>query len=290
MKKVSVICLCYNQGKFVERALNSVWKQTYKDIELIIVDDASEDKSVEIIEAVIRNRPDVQFYSLEENIGNCAAFNFGWEKATGDYFIDLAADDEFLTEKVERQVKKFEELPDDFGVVHHDVEVVNEVDQLMWMHFDKVRKRLKKDIPQGHIFEDLLKSFIVSAPSMMFKREVLEELGGYDDDLSYEDFDFWVRSSVNWKYAHLEECLMKVHKVSGRMTELDRIKFEEYSVSTLRVCEKALKISKEMNLTFKPLRIRAYYEMRQAVKFGSWKMIKKWMGFIRRGQPHRRGQ
>ena len=93
MPLVSVICLCYNHSKYVIESIESVLSQSYANIELIIVDDASTDDSQSVIRNFIVSLPQVNFIPLTNNIGNCSAFNIGWRASSGDYVIDLAADD-----------------------------------------------------------------------------------------------------------------------------------------------------------------------------------------------------
>ena len=119
---VSVICLCYDHARFVEEAIQSVLAQTYKNIQVIVVDDASTDNSVAVIRDVISRsgRTDIEFLSLSENIGNCSAFNRGLALAKGEYIIDLATDDYIAPDRIERQVKFFSSLDESYGVIFSD--------------------------------------------------------------------------------------------------------------------------------------------------------------------------
>ena len=102
---VSVICLCYNQARFIEEAVQSVLMQTHQTIQLIIVDDASTDNSPEMIGKIVSANPRIEYLLLKENLGNCAAFNRGLALVKGDFIIDLAADDILLPERVAAGVK-----------------------------------------------------------------------------------------------------------------------------------------------------------------------------------------
>src|SRR5687767_6161263 len=102
---VSVICLCYNQARFVREAVASVLAQTYPHVELIIVDDASTDDSAAVIRSIVQDNPAIRCLVLEKNVGNCKAFNTGLSLAKGDYIIDLAADDLLLPRRIESGVQ-----------------------------------------------------------------------------------------------------------------------------------------------------------------------------------------
>src|SRR5690554_150156 len=99
---VSVICLCYNHEPFVEEAMLSVLKQSYSNIGIIVIDDASTDGSKAILKE-ISDGYKLPFLNLEKNIGNCAAFNTAWSMTRGKYIIDFATDDVMLPHRVEKQ-------------------------------------------------------------------------------------------------------------------------------------------------------------------------------------------
>ena len=92
MKLVSVIVPCYNGEKDIERCLNSIVNQTYKKIEVIVVDDGSKDNSKELIKEYVNNYPNVNYY-YKKNGGLSSARNFGLKKATGDYIAFVDSDD-----------------------------------------------------------------------------------------------------------------------------------------------------------------------------------------------------
>src|SRR5262245_56075887 len=95
---VTIVCLCYNQAAFVKEAIDSVLTQTYPNIQLIVVDDASTDNSADIIREIASVNPSLQIILLNENLGNCAAFNRALPSVKGEYVIDFAADDVMMPE------------------------------------------------------------------------------------------------------------------------------------------------------------------------------------------------
>ncbi|MDH5379224.1 MAG: glycosyltransferase [Cyclobacteriaceae bacterium] len=261
---VSVICLCYNHAKYVVEALNSVLAQTYPHIEIIIVDDFSTDTSREVITEFIKTHPDIHFIQNPYNYGNCKAFNLGLEHCKGEFIIDFAADDLMHPEKIEKQVKAFSESGPETGVVHHDARIVDESGTPVYLHSVMVHKILKRSIPNGIIFKDLLKYYFVNSPSMMIRKQVFEELNGYDETLSYEDFDFWIRSARKWEYQYLPEVLMTIRKLPNSMSARVSGWRKRHAKSTLIVCEKALGMG--LNLDEKrALRFRLMYEIKQSI-------------------------
>jgi glycosyltransferase involved in cell wall biosynthesis len=264
---VSVICLCYNHARFVEEAIQSVLAQTYSNIQIIVVDDASTDNSVEVIRDVIlrSGRTDIQFLPLSQNIGNCRAFNQGLALATGEYIIDLATDDYMLPERIERQVAFFLSLDESYGVIFSDATYVNETGKFLYNHFDELRrKRLVYTIPHGDIFKNVLSTYFISSPTMMTRKNVFDELEGYDEELEYEDFDFWVRSSRTYKYNYTEEKLTVVRKSTRSMSTGWYKVGDRQLHSTYLICRKAQKLVRNQEEIDALVR-RVRYELRQSI-------------------------
>lgn len=264
---VSVICLCYNHERFLEEALVSVFSQTYANIEVIIVDDASTDLSVAVIKEFLANNPELnaKTHFLPKNLGNCKAFNQGLALAHGKYVIDFATDDVLFPERIEKQVNYFESLDESFGVVFTEAAYINEKGQHWYYHFqDKFAHIYPNNIPTGDVYTMVLSTYFISAPTMLMKKEVLDNLGGYDENLAYEDFDFWVRSSRNYQYAFLDECLTKVRKSNRSLSSALYQPGDRQLYSTYLVCQKAVKLNKNSEEQ-QALVKRIKYELRQAV-------------------------
>src|SRR5688500_9747171 len=100
LPRVTIICLCYNQARFIREAILSVLSQTYFEIQFVVVDDASTDNSVSVIKECVALYPQINFIPLSKNSGNCKAFNLALLEAEGEFVIDLAADDVLLPDRV----------------------------------------------------------------------------------------------------------------------------------------------------------------------------------------------
>lgn len=258
MPLVSVVCLCYNQERFVEAAIQSVLSQTYKNVQLIVVDDASTDNSVAIIKSVLAGNPGIQFLELKDNLGNCKAFNLGLAQAKGFFIIDLAADDVLLPHRVEKGVQVLTEKGQGYGVHFSDAEIMDESGMHLYNHSDRVPH---ETIPQGEVYKDIIERYFICPPTVMFTRAVMDVLGGYDETLSYEDFDFWIRSSRAFKYAYSPEVLVK-RRISKNSLGSKQFKlFSSHSESTYRVCEKIFRLNTSREEQ-QALQKRILYEIR----------------------------
>ena len=237
---VSVICTCYNQAAYVQESLGSVVAQTYPNVELIVIDNGSSDNSVAQIRAFCAQHPAVKFIRNKTNRGLCRAFNQGLALAIGQYVIDLAADDVLLPHRITRQVDQFSSLPTYYGVVFSNAVYINETGEFLRHHYPvRPNGRTTERVPTGDIFQDILLHYFINTPTMMMRRDMLTALGGYDESLAYEDFDLWVRSARNYRYAYLDEVLtwkrVLPNSMGQQVLRTDNVLLE----SSWRVCQKA---------------------------------------------------
>lgn len=270
---VTVICLCYNQARFVEEAINSVLAQTYPHVQLIVVDDASTDDSVSAIGKLVALYPEIQFLPLEKNVGNCKAFNRALAHAEGDYIIDLAADDMLFPGRVASGVEVLSKAGSSCDVQFTDAEWVAEDGSHLYWHSDRFPHHT---IPQGNIYKDLISRFFICSPTMMFRREVIQSLSGYDENLSYEDFDFWIRSSRNFRYCYTPEVLVKKRVVRNSMSHKQFTLFNPQQRSTYRVCEKIMALNRSADEK-KALAKRILYEMRVCLRLLDFTLFVKYI-------------
>ncbi|HNP18251.1 MAG TPA: glycosyltransferase [Fulvivirga sp.] len=263
---VSVICLCYNHERFVKASIRSVIEQTYPNIEIIVVDDHSTDSSVREIENLQIEYPQIKFYPLNENVGNCKAFNIGLANSTGDFIIDLASDDLLLADRVSKGVIALNNAGELYGVNFCNAAIIND-ESIILNHFYPIDQngRANATVPQGDLYVDLIKKYFICSPTMLIRREVFTKLNGYDEELAYEDFDFWVRSARDFNYCFTDEVLVQKRKLKGSMSERQYQRKSEQMRSTLVVCKKIMDMNRTKSEK-KALRKRIYYEMRQCIK------------------------
>lgn len=262
---VSVICLCYNHARFVREAVESVLQQTYPNLEIIVVDDASNDNSAGEIRKLVVENPQIRFLDLPQNLGNCKAFNRGLALSTGKYVIDFATDDVMTPERVARQANLFEKLDPAYGVVFSDAVYIDADGKELRDHYGYLfKKKLLDHIPEGDVYRDVLTTYFIASPTMMIRRKVLDDLQGYDEELAYEDFDFWVRSARSYRYAFLNEKLTKIRRTEQSMSTGWYKRGDKQLLSTYKVCRKACSLNKSRE-DDQALAQRVRYELRQSV-------------------------
>ena len=194
---VSIICLCYNHAAYVATCLNSVFNCGYPNLELIIVDDASTDLSVQIINSVLEQQKGInhikaiQKIFLSTNHGNCRAFNIGLASSTGKYVLDLATDDVLLEGGLQYQVACMENAAATPGFCYANALFINEKGDELGLFTEA--KGLNH--PSGHIYTQIIAGNFICPPTVLFNTTLLKEEGGYDENLTFEDLDIWLRLS-----------------------------------------------------------------------------------------------
>lgn len=281
MPKVAVICLCYNQAEFVQQALESVINQTYKDWELIVVDDASSDNSLwEIEQFKLKNETvPIRTIFLGENIGNCRAFNQALFSTEAKYVIDLAADDILLPERIEEGLRNLE-LHKEVAVNFSNAEYIDRNGNFLSTHYPiGPLKKSAVFIPEGNVFEDVIKRYFICSPTMMIRATHLKDQGGYDEKLAYEDFDMIIRLAHKYKFSYTDKILVQKRELSWSMSSKQYKFGNKQLASTLVICYKIFSLV-DNTPQKKALLSRIAYESKQALLFGR---VRLFFGFVRLG-------
>lgn len=281
---VSVICLCYNHEKYVERAIASVFDQTYDNVELIVVDDASADGSRQRIEKLSEIHGFQTIFN-NQNTGNCRSFNAAFRLSKGKYIIDLAADDVLLPERIRIGVEALEKKGADYGVHFSDIELIDSTGKILGTHFKRdPYGKLIENVAEGDLYKILLEKYYISTPTMMMGRNVLEKLHGYDENLSYEDFDFWIRSAREYKYCFTNQVLMQKQILADSQSAKQYQRKNPHCLSTAMVCEKALMLNKTREEN-NPLLKRINYELKWALITENWEAARLFLS-VKKRIPH----
>lgn len=202
---VTVIASCYNHERFVVECLDDIRNQTYSNIQLIITDDCSTDHSVEIIENWIKTY-DIKclFIKHTENKGFPKTLNEALTYAEGKYVSIISTDDAWLSEFIEDRVKNLDSFDISIGVVYGNSFLMDENGNNIPEMY--IKEEVK---PQGNIYGDLAKRNFIPANSVLFRRKCFEEVGQYDENLSFEDYDMWLRISLKCKFIFSQQTLSK---------------------------------------------------------------------------------
>lgn len=196
--KVAVIIPNYNKAQYLSKCIDSVLNQTYDNIEIIIVDDCSTDKSNQIIKSIVKKNPDIKYYKLPENRGVSFARNYGAAKTNADYLVFLDSDDVYLNEN---------KIKNEVGIIKH-----NSIAFSQWvpMNLDGTVQpyRTFKINPLRRPFA-ISKILSTSLPphkqlrGYMIPASIFRKIDGYNVKLTYyEDFDLQCRLGFNAKFVY----------------------------------------------------------------------------------------
>lgn len=262
---VSVICLCYNHELFVMDALQSVINQTYANIELIIVDDCSTDSSVEKIKQWVKENPKCTFIQNQENLGNTKSFNKGATFANGSYLIDFATDDLLLPDGVQKLVNAFASSNyKNLGLVYGNLQNINENNEILDEYFAVNHDgKVFTKRPTGSIFSNIIDSGTsICSPTAMFTKEAFLTLNGFDENLAYEDLDFWIRLSKAYEIDFVDDILVQKRRVCNSLGSQfhDKNYSRKINTSTLIILRKAFKLCTSKK-EYRNLLKRIHYEI-----------------------------
>ena len=197
---VSVIIPSYNHKRYIEAAILSVKKQTYEPIELVVVDDGSTDGSVDLL---LELRKEFGFQlKCQKNVGVCATLNRGIaEMANGSYIALLASDDLWHPDKIRLQIDALETSPG------------SELCFSQAMEFKSDKKLLSgSTFPArcmtGNVLNQVFLRQHVPAGTMLFSRGLYDYLGGFDESLTEEDWDFVIRSAAVTEFCAVNTPLL----------------------------------------------------------------------------------
>lgn len=208
---VTIICICFNHEAFVQQAINSVLNQTYKNIELIVINNGSSDNSDTVIKEILRKNTSIKYIEFTETISNTKAFNYGFKQSVGSYLIDLSADDVLLNHCVEKQVLFFKQQTGNVGLIFGNAYHINEIGKQTKPFFEVGRcNKVKDTLLHSTTYLRLLSGgLVMCSVSSMFTRRHFELLNGYSEELFFEDLDYWLRLSRNFEIKFLDDFLVE---------------------------------------------------------------------------------
>lgn len=203
MSEVSVILPCYNGARWIGKAIESVLAQTYKNFEFIIIDDGSTDNSHEIIASYMGDERISYIY--QKNRGFSATINRGITESNGCLIGFIGQDDQWVINKLELQVRKFDKH-EDTALVYSSFYYIDLEDQIIGMAKPKVHTSLSKKEMIKHLFQNNFIGF----ETVLLQRKCFDTAGLFDERLvGFSDHDMWLRVAGLFKIEFLDQFLVK---------------------------------------------------------------------------------
>lgn len=237
MPKVSVVIPLYNREKYIAETIESVLLQTFKDFEIIIIDDGSTDNSLKNLEPFKEKVKLITQINSERAVSR----NNGVKNSTGEYIAFLDSDDIWLPNKLEKQIE----------ILDKNKEIV-----LVYCACNRIDENSKKTLTarrqrvgySGNISEKLLIRNFIPSPTPILRRELFNQTEGFKSEyIPYEDWEFWIRFSHLGKFHFIEEplALYRIHKEqSVQLVSAERI--EKATLALLEDSYKTINTSKEL--------------------------------------------
>lgn len=207
---VSVIVPVYNRAHLVTETVASILGQSYRNIEIILINDGSTDDSLNIIRALQQDYPEMIRVISQENQGQTVARNQGIKKARGKYIAFLDSDDLWVPDKLELQIPLFDE---GVGLVYGGVEFINECGETTG--YDPCDASI-----QGNIYPQLLVKNRMTGGSVVVLAEALKTVGLFDSDFkAAENWDLWLRICKNYQARFVNMPVVKYRLHPNNMSK-----------------------------------------------------------------------
>lgn len=197
---VSIVLPTYNRAHIISKAIDSVLNQTYRDFELIIVDDCSTDNTKSLIDNYEDER--IHYVRCPENMGAAGARNFGAFTSVAPYLAFCDSDTVWAVDKLERQMNFMSEHPD-ISLVFHSFLSIQEDQQILEPNQERLSSL------SVSIFYDLLFGPLIDTPTILMRTDIFRNMEGFLGSLkSHEDYEFSLRVAKDYKIGHLMEPLL----------------------------------------------------------------------------------
>ncbi len=219
---VSVILPTYNRAHLLKRAAKSVLQQSFTSLELIIIDDASTDATKEVVTEL--NDPRITYIRHETNQGGPAARNTGISRAKGIYIAFQDSDDEWLYDKLQRQVNLLDSADKSTGAV--------------FTGFIRAGKRKAQYVPlpnddtqRGNLLESLLVRNFISTQTLLIRKDVLLEIEGFDERLPrFQDWELVIKIAKTCDMQLIDEPMVIVYATPGNITSNDTVRLKALEI------------------------------------------------------------
>lgn len=207
MKKVSVIIPVHNSEKYILKCINSVINQTYKNLEIILIDDKSTDNSVELIKKIGDKR--IKLIALEKNSGAAIARNKGIEKSSGDYICFLDSDDYWKPKKIEKQLKFIK----DKAFIYSEY---------LYLRNNKTHTA---HVPKSLTYNQLLKNSAIFTSTVMLNMKYLEKEDIYMPNMRMgQDYGAWYKILKKINVAYGMQEVLSVYRVGNKSLSSNKFK------------------------------------------------------------------
>lgn len=255
---VTVGVASYNNANYVIETLDSIANQTYKNLEIIINDDASTDESVEKITKWINKHSElnIRFFQSQTNQGICKSGNIILKNSAGKYICLIGSDDRYLPSFIERRVELLESTRREVGFCYSLTYLIDIKGGRCGVE--------NRPTPSGMVFIDLVKGYssLCKPFTCLIKKSCFEIIGYYDENLLYEDFDWFLRATKKFEVLYLNSFDTEYRIVPGSLGS--NLNSNEGFLSNIAIIKKHLGYNKETDIYLRRRLFRLAYNAYRA--------------------------
>lgn len=222
---VSVVIPVYNRIDTIEKAVESVQKQTYKNVEIIIIDDGSTDGTDDMLKKLAESENNIRIF-IQDHKGANAARNFGIEKSNGEFIAFQDSDDEWLPDKLEKQIRYMEE--ERLAACYCPFYLYSLNEKQIFPEDYQNRKKYEQELMK------VLKCYnVVSTQTLVIRRHIVSEVGIFDEDMPrFQDYEYVIRIIQKKKIGYISEPLVKVFRTKNSIST-DEKKLKDAEIKLL---------------------------------------------------------
>jgi glycosyltransferase involved in cell wall biosynthesis len=232
MDKVSVIMPCYNHANYLRESIEGILNQSYPDLELIITEDCSKDKSAEIIREYEKKDSRVIGVYHTRNEGEGKSRNDAIAKSSGKFIAFCDSDDVWEIRKLEIQIDVLKKSKN-HNVIHSDSIIIDENSTMTGERFSALFQKGMR--LTGDLFTQLCMRNVINVPTVIFRRKCLSDAGGFEEDFRYlADWVYWTRVAKKNSFFYIDEPLAR-YRVHSQSTSRDSAGFMKCRIKGLNL-------------------------------------------------------
>lgn len=258
LKRISVVIPSYNHVAFINDTLHSIFQQTLVPQKLLVIDDGSQDNSLQIIEEALKKCPFECELIARENKGLSATLNEGLAKTNGEYFAYLGSDDIWLPTFLEERVKLLESRPQAVLAFGHAY-LINEQNEIIDCSKDWTT------YSDGNMLPMLLNGIVPLSPGVVYRRESLEKYG-WNENSILEDYELYLKLTAEGEFALDTNVLCAWRQHNYNVSKDFTLMLEEWLTAQNRVAKQLNISSSELNEIQEKLKFNSGVDLIRAGK------------------------
>lgn len=248
---VAVIVTCYNQERFIRQALDSILRQTQAADEIVVIDGFSNDRSVSAIEDWIsENEIAITFIAHDRNRGLCATLNQAMTLITSDFVVTLYGDDWLEPQRLEIQSSALAAASDDVCMVVSSMREVDRRGVPILIHDFRAKVEPLSLLAPAARVESLVGENVIPSPAVMVRAERVREAGGYDENLTFDDYDMWMRLLGKYNLA-FEPSVVVNYRILAQSLSRNLGRHGDFLLSEARMIFKHAELTPTINWTIR---------------------------------------